>query len=66
MKVVDMETQKTSLLLYAHAIILRDGDSAQAEGGFYKHGLAASWNTYFLIKKNGKWIVVKDVVHGEA
>ncbi len=66
MKVIDMQTQKLGLLLYIQAITLRNNESAQADGGFYLHGLAASGNTYFLKKENGKWMVVKDVVHWES
>jgi ankyrin repeat protein len=38
-------------------------DEVEVEGGYYEAGLSASGNTYHLRKKNGKWVVVKDVMN---
>jgi len=33
------------------------------DGGYYEYGLAASGNTYYLKKEDGKWKVYDDKQH---
>ena len=35
----------------------------EVSGGYYEAGLSSSGNTYFVEKKDGKWIVTSDKMH---
>lgn len=35
----------------------------EVAGGYYEANLSASGNTYYLKKKDGKWVVERDEMH---
>ncbi len=35
----------------------------EVSGGYYEAGLSSSGNTYFVEKKDGKWVVTEDKMH---
>jgi len=37
--------------------------SCEVEGGYYESPLSSSGNTYYLEKRDGKWVVTRDVMH---
>jgi hypothetical protein len=51
-------------VLYQIGGIKRTGeDSAEVYGGYYEGSLSASGNTYYLVRKDGKWVVERDEMH---
>ena len=58
----DKTTGARGLIFRVAATRVR-GEAAEIDGGYYEAGLSASWNTYYLEKKDGRWMVVKDVMH---
>jgi hypothetical protein len=53
-----------------HGLIFRLGEprwmsdtEVEIDGGYYEYGLAASGNTYYLKKENGRWEVYNDKQH---
>ena len=61
--VVDRSNGAQGLQFRIDGITFADAEHARVEGGYYEASLSASGNTYTLEKKNGKWIVTKDVMH---
>jgi hypothetical protein len=61
--VFDKKTNAQGLIFNVGKITQHSATSAEIEGGYYAAGLSASGNTYTVEKKNGKWIVTKDVMH---
>jgi len=51
-------------VLYRIGRIKRTGeDSAEVHGGYYEGSLSASGNTYYVFRKDGKWVVERDEMH---
>jgi hypothetical protein len=51
----------SSGVLYRIGGIKRTGeDSAEVYGGYYEGNLSASGNTYYVVRKGGKWVVERD------
>jgi hypothetical protein len=61
--VVEKGTGKQGYILEVGAIRRTSPTTAEAEGGYYEAGLSASGNTYFLERKKGRWVTVRDVMH---
>lgn len=61
--VVDKTTKARGLAFRVDAVRRIDADHAEVDGGYYEAGLSASGNTYTLERKNGRWVVTKDVMH---
>ena len=60
--VMDPETGNTGLIFEIHKVTVIDGTHARVDGGYYEAGDSSSGNLYDLEKKDGNWIVVKDVM----
>jgi hypothetical protein len=43
-----------------------DAYTADVDGGYAEAGLSASFNTYRAERKDGKWVVTKNEMHGIA
>jgi hypothetical protein len=51
-------------VLYRIDGIKRTGeDSADVYGGYYEGHMSASGNTYYVVRKDGKWVVERDDMH---
>jgi hypothetical protein len=51
----------SSGVLYRIGAIKRTGEnSAEVSGGYYEGSLSASGNTYYVVRKDGKWVVERD------
>ncbi len=51
-------------VLYEIGEIRRTGeDSAEVDGGYYEGRNSASGNTYYLVRRDGKWVVERDEMH---
>jgi hypothetical protein len=61
--VVDKKTGESGLIFKTGAIKWVSDTEVEISGGYYEAGLSASGNTYYLKKVNGKWTVIKDVMH---
>ena len=61
--VVDKKTGERGLVFNTGAIKWVSDTEAEISGGYYEAGLSASGNTYSLKKIDGKWKVIKDVMH---
>jgi len=61
--VVDKKTGERGLIFTTGAIKWVSDTEVEISGGYYEAGLSASGNTYFLKKVDGKWKVIKDVMH---
>lgn len=62
--VIDKSTGKRGLMFRVdEEIRWVNADHAEIDGGYYEAGLSASGNTYFAQRKNGHWVVLKDVMH---
>jgi hypothetical protein len=59
----DLETNEMGLLFQTGAIRWITNDQAEVDGGYFEGGLSASGDTYYLERKDGQWIVTKDVMH---
>jgi ankyrin repeat protein len=61
--VQDTKTGEQGLIFSIESLRWKSETEVEVDGGYYEAGLSASGNTYTLQKKNGKWVVVKDVMH---
>jgi hypothetical protein len=62
--VTDKSTGQSGLLFNLDGDIRwTDANHAEIDGGYYEAGLSASGNTYYVERKNGKWVVIRDVMH---
>jgi hypothetical protein len=61
--VKDKTTGKLGLIFTINSVKYIDNTRCEVEGGYYEAGLSASGNTYFLEKRGGKWVVIKDIMH---
>jgi len=61
--VKDKATGKPGLIFTIDSVRCADTSRCEVEGGYYEAGLSASGNTYFLEKRDGKWVVVRDTMH---
>jgi hypothetical protein len=61
--VFDLETNEMGLLFQTGAIRWITNDQAEVDGGYFEGGLSASGDTYYLERKDGQWIVTRDVMH---
>ena len=59
----DKKTGEQGLIFSVDDIYWISETQVRVGGGYYEAGLSASGNTYTLEKKNGKWVVVKDVMN---
>jgi hypothetical protein len=51
-------------VLYRIGGIKRTGkDAAEVYGGYYEGNLSSSGNTYYVVRKDGKWVVDRDEMH---
>jgi hypothetical protein len=41
---------------------MKRADAAEVSGGYYEAELSASGNTYYMRKKDGKWVCEKNVM----
>jgi len=60
--VVDKMTGERGIIFETGAIEWISDTDAEISGSYYANGLAASGNTYYLKKVNGKWKVIKSVM----
>ena len=61
--VFQIGTDVRGLVFSVDSVVRRGGVRAETEGGYYEAGLSASGNTYYLERRNGEWMVVRDVRH---
>ena len=61
--VADKKTGEEGLIFTVRAIKWISTNEVEVEGGYYEAGLSSSGNTYYLKKKDGKWMVTKNVMH---
>jgi hypothetical protein len=61
--VVDKKTGESGLVFSTGPIKWVSDTEAEISGGYYEAGLSASGNTYYLKKADGKWKVIKNVMH---
>jgi hypothetical protein len=59
----DRTTGGRGLVFTLTSMRCANGTTCTVEGGYYEAGLSASGNTYFLERRDGGWIVVRDVMH---
>ncbi|MFL5244891.1 MAG: hypothetical protein ACJ8FY_22545 [Gemmataceae bacterium] len=51
-------------VLYRIDVIRRTGvDSAEVDGGYYEGNLSSSGNTYYVVRKDGKWVMEREEMH---
>jgi hypothetical protein len=60
MRVEDKRTGERGLIFHVRSIRWISDTKAEVKGGYYEDGLSASGNTYTVVKRNGKWVVVED------
>ena len=58
----DIKTDEEGIIFSVREIRWISETQVEVSGGYYEAGLSASGNTYTLEKKDGKWVVVKDVM----
>jgi hypothetical protein len=58
----DSKTGEPGLIFSLSAIDWKSDTEVEICGGYYEASESASWNTYYLVKKSGKWVVAKDVM----
>lgn len=61
--VVDKVTGQRGLIFHVGAIKWISETEVEVSGGYYEAGLSSSGNTYYLKKKDGKWVVERDQMH---
>jgi hypothetical protein len=61
--VSEKKTGKRGYILRVERVKRTSPTTAEAEGGYYEAGLSASGNTYFLERKGGTWVVLRDTMH---
>jgi hypothetical protein len=61
--VADRVTRERGLIFHVDQIRWKSDTEAEIDGGYYEAGLSSSGNTYYLKKRDGRWTVVKDVMH---
>ena len=61
--VIDKATRKTSLIFTIRAVKCPNETSCEVEGGYSESGTSSSDNTYYLEKRDGKWVVTRDVLN---
>jgi hypothetical protein len=54
---------KSALIFVLGAAKCASESRCEVEGGYYEASESSSSNTYVLEKQDGKWVVVKDVMH---
>ncbi len=59
----DKQTGVQGLIFYVGEIKWISDTEVEVSGGYYEAGLSASGNTYYLKKKDGKWVVERDQMH---
>lgn len=55
----DAKSDQRSLRFDVGSVKWTGNTQVEVSGGFYKHGLSASGNTYYLIQQNGVWSVTQ-------
>jgi|NGEPerStandDraft_6_1074524.scaffolds.fasta_scaffold57598_1 hypothetical protein len=58
----DSKTGEQGLIFSLNAIHWKSDTEVEVSGGYYEASESASSNTYYLVKKSGKWIVERDVM----
>jgi len=61
--VLDIKTGERGIIFFVGTIRWISETKVEVGGGYYEGNLSASGNTYTLEKKDGKWVVVNDVMH---
>jgi len=61
--VVDKTSGKRGLVFKIDSVKCASASECEVEGGYYEANESSSGNTYYLQKRAGKWVVVKDVMH---
>lgn len=55
--------RRGGVLYFLDAIKRTGEEAAEVDGGYYEGNLSGSDNTYYLIRKDGSWKVIRDVEH---
>jgi hypothetical protein len=61
--VKDRNSGEEALIFTLGRPVCATESSCQIDGGYYEANLSSSGDTYYLEKRGGKWVVVKDVMH---
>ncbi len=61
--VQDKKTGESGLIFNVGEIRWISETEVEVDGGYYEAGLSSSGNTYFLKKRDGKWVVYRNVMH---
>jgi hypothetical protein len=61
--VVDKTTGRSGLIFRLESVRCSGESSCEVNGGYYEGNLSSSGNTYTLEKRDGKWVVTKDVMN---
>ena len=60
---VDKQTGENGISFTTGGIKWVSDTEVEIPGGYYEGNLSSSGNTYYLKKENGKWKVIKNVMH---
>jgi hypothetical protein len=61
--VKDKQTGEQRLIFNVGAIRWISNTTVEVDGGYYEASESAAGSTYYLVKKDGRWIVQRDVMH---
>ena len=59
----DAKTGEDGIIFSIYEINWKSDSEVEVAGGYYEGSESASYNTYYLVKKGGKWIVERNVMH---
>jgi hypothetical protein len=59
----DLHSDAPGLLFRVDAIKWITRSQVEVSGGYYEGRLSSSGNTYYVQKRDGKWLVVRDEMH---
>ena len=60
--VFDIDTNERGLLFYVGEIKWLSSNQVEFEGGYFESGISSSCNTYYLLYKNGNWMVINKIM----
>lgn len=60
----DKGTGESGIIFFLSGIRWVSEVEAEVDGGYIKSSLSASFNTYYLKKEEGKWVVTREVLRG--
>jgi hypothetical protein len=61
--VKDRDTGQPGVIFYVSKIKWLKDTEVEVEGAYFGHGLISSRSTYYLTKKNDKWVVTQEAQH---